>query len=364
MIATARDRAAIVDMAGAQEICADREISDRLGRRDIDAVVDLIVMNSNATALFDEFHAVNVERVQALVGQAESAAVGRVVLITSFHSADPDNDTGYAASKRALEKWVAETAPQPVRLVVLPKIAPDANGARRRIWQCLAAVKPAAFFEAAAAAIERAILSAATPDEPIWVSSIGHDRAYRLVSRAIDIGFAIAIFVGLGWAMILLAVAIRLEGTGPALFRQRRVGRHERPFTLYKFRTMAVGTNEGATHEIGAAAVSRVGHFLRRTKLDELPQAWNILRGDLALVGPRPCLFVQDELIARRRAAGIFSLTPGLTGLAQVNGIDMSDPAELVRWEVLYCRIRGLLLDVRIVLQTFLGRGGGDRVAT
>jgi O-antigen biosynthesis protein WbqP len=114
--------------------------------------------------------------------------------------------------------------------------------------------------------------------------------------------------------------------TRSPLFRQERVGRHQKPFTLVKFRTMEKDTASVASHLASASAITPFGRFLRRTKLDELPQLWNVLKGDMSLVGPRPCLFNQEELIAEREARGVYQARPGITGLAQVNGIDMSTP--------------------------------------
>src|SRR5690606_23023583 len=128
-------------------------------------------------------------------------------------------------------------------------------------------------------------------------------------------------------------------------------------------RTMKAGTVEAATNEVPAEAVTGIGRFLRRTKLDELPQVWNILRNEIGLVGPRPCLPVQTQLIEARRQRGVLSLKPGITGLAQVNGIDMSEPVRLARWDRRYLALQSLALDARIVLATARGRGQGDRVA-
>jgi lipopolysaccharide/colanic/teichoic acid biosynthesis glycosyltransferase len=111
-----------------------------------------------------------------------------------------------------------------------------------------------------------------------------------------------------------------------------------------------------------ADAITGVGAFLRKTKIDELPQVWNILRGELSLVGPRPGLPVQTKLTDERQAHGVFSVLPGITGLAQINGVDMSDPERLARMDAHYIAQRGLLLDLKIILATFLGRGQGDKV--
>lgn len=125
--------------------------------------------------------------------------------------------------------------------------------------------------------------------------------------------------------LLSLIVAGYIESGSP-FFYQQRVGRFARPFRLLKFRTMPVATPSVATHLVDTSAISPFGRILRKSKLDELPQLWNVLCGDMSLVGPRPCLFNQDELIAERLAKGIFDVRPGITGLAQINGIDMSRP--------------------------------------
>jgi lipopolysaccharide/colanic/teichoic acid biosynthesis glycosyltransferase len=150
--------------------------------------------------------------------------------------------------------------------------------------------------------------------------------------------------------------------TGSPIFRQERVGRYQRPFELYKFRTMLPETPQVATHLVATAAVTPFGRVLRRTKLDELPQLWNVLRGDMSLVGPRPCLFSQKELIRTRLARGIFDVRPGITGLAQVNGVDMSDPARLAALDAEMLQQLTVPAYVRYIMWTVTGRGAGDQV--
>lgn len=162
--------------------------------------------------------------------------------------------------------------------------------------------------------------------------------------------------------MLAVGLAIRLGSPGPAVFAQVRVGRSETPFRLYKFRTMHVGTPEAATHELGQGAVTRIGGILRRVKLDELPQLFNVLRGEMAFVGPRPCLPAQTDLIAERRRRGVFSVRPGITGKAQIAGIDMSRPRRLAEVDQQWLAERGLINDIGLMIRTALGAGRGDRV--
>lgn len=150
--------------------------------------------------------------------------------------------------------------------------------------------------------------------------------------------------------------------TGSPLFRQKRVGRYQKPFTLVKFRTMRPETASVATHLADASAVTKLGHFLRRTKLDELPQLWNVLKGEMSLVGPRPCLFNQTELIAERELRGAFNARPGITGLAQISGIDMSTPKLLAETDALMLKEMSMVAYFKYIFKTVAGSGSGDRI--
>ena len=162
--------------------------------------------------------------------------------------------------------------------------------------------------------------------------------------------------------VILLITLIGFLDTGSPLFFQQRVGKNQRPFTLIKFRTMRQGTASVATHIVSRDAVTPLGTLLRKTKLDELPQLFNVLKGEMSLVGPRPCLFNQEALIAEREQRGVFAVLPGITGLAQVNHIDMSDPPKLAQWD--QRMIEGFKVSdyFKYLLMTITGSGQGDRV--
>lgn len=162
--------------------------------------------------------------------------------------------------------------------------------------------------------------------------------------------------------MLLLLLAIGFFDTGSPLFRQERVGRHLKPFTLVKFRTMSVDTASVATHLANASSVTPFGRFLRRTKLDELPQLWNVLKGEMSLVGPRPGLFNQAELTEARSSMGVFNVRPGITGLAQVNGIDMSTPQHLAEVDAEMINDLSIANYFRFIVLTVLGKGTGDRI--
>ncbi|WP_025872195.1 sugar transferase [Methylobacillus glycogenes] len=179
--------------------------------------------------------------------------------------------------------------------------------------------------------------------------------------RFFDIVFSLLGLV-FGLPLLIIIYLVGLLDTGSPLFRQVRVGRHRQPFTLVKFRTMKVNTASVASHLASASSITWLGSFLRSTKLDELPQLWNVLKGEMSLVGPRPNLFNQDELIAARDARGVYAVRPGITGLAQVNDIDMSMPKLLAETDASMLQQLNLKLYFKLLIQTVLGKGRGDRV--
>jgi O-antigen biosynthesis protein WbqP len=146
------------------------------------------------------------------------------------------------------------------------------------------------------------------------------------------------------------------------LFHQERVGRGQQSFILVKFRTMRPDTASVASHLADVSSITPLGHFLRRTKLDELPQLWNVFKGEMSLVGPRPCLFNQDELIAERAVRDVFDARPGITGLAQIQGIDMSTPQLLAETDSEMISTMSLVNYFRYIFITVVGKGQGDRV--
>lgn len=165
-----------------------------------------------------------------------------------------------------------------------------------------------------------------------------------------------------GFPVLLLLVLVGLFDTGSPLFRQQRVGQNKKPFILVKFRTMKRNTASVASHLASASAITPFGRFLRRTKLDELPQLWNVIKGEMSLVGPRPCLFNQQQLIEERESRGVLKARPGITGLAQVNDIDMSTPELLAETDQKMLENLTLAAYFKYIFMTVAGKGTGDRV--
>jgi O-antigen biosynthesis protein WbqP len=172
------------------------------------------------------------------------------------------------------------------------------------------------------------------------------------MKRTFDV-LASGLFLLFCWPILLIVIiAIRLQSPGPAIFVQIRVGKDQRPFACCKLRTMYAGTANLPTHEVKASSVTALGERLRRFKIDELPQLWNVLIGDMSLVGPRPCMPSQIDLVEARRGLGVFQVRPGITGLAQVNGIDMSDASRLAKIDAQYVRTQSLIGDLRLIIAT------------
>jgi len=190
---------------------------------------------------------------------------------------------------------------------------------------------------------------------------VKNNRGDSSIIRFFDIIFSTFGLI-IGFPVLLLLMVVGLFDTGSPIFRQERVGKRQQPFILVKFRTMKLDTVSVASHLASASSITRFGHFLRRTKLDELPQLWNVLKGEMSLVGPRPCLFNQEELIRERAARGVFNARPGVTGLAQVNNIDMSTPKLLAETDQRMLKLLSIKDYFRYIFMTVSGRGSGDRV--
>ena len=176
------------------------------------------------------------------------------------------------------------------------------------------------------------------------------------MKRVFDLLLALTAAVVLAVPVLLVAMAVRLTSPGPALYWSDRVGRHNKIFKMPKFRSMRVGTPAVATHLLADAKshLTPIGSFLRKSSLDELPQLWSILVGDMSFVGPRPALFNQHDLIALRTQHGVHELVPGLTGWAQVNGRDELPIPDKVKLDVEYLQRQSLWFDIRILWLTFV----------
>ena len=183
-----------------------------------------------------------------------------------------------------------------------------------------------------------------------------NQKGYLKIKRRIDITLAIILSILVSPLVILIAIAIKLESIGPIIFKQTRCGKDSKPFEIYKFRTMKVGTPNVPTAEIEkqGCQITKVGKFLRKSSLDEIPQLYNILKGDMTFIGPRPVIITERKLIKLRQEKGIDFLYPGISGWAQVNGRDEIGVKEKVKYDYEYLQNMSLEFDLKIALITGL----------
>lgn len=333
-----------------------------------DLLIHLAARNNNAGGDAAAFIRGNVDHLVETYRSAADAGIARFVDVSTIHALDDRNLSAYAVSKRAGTRALFERSGPKVDTVYLATVYGERWSGRLSVlnrlprfvanplFAVLASVKPTVHIDKLVGHLSHST----SVTESVLTDGQSDNAVYQIVSRVLAFAVGAAILIGLGGMLFALWAAIRLGSSGPGLFAQQRLGRNGRPFVCYKFRTMAVGTRHLGTHEVPASAITRLGRKLRVTKLDELPQAWNLMRSDMNLVGPRPGLPVQAELAAARARVGVLDIAPGITGLAQVNGIDMSDPERLARWDSRYLALQSLALDARLLLATITGAGRGD----
>lgn len=351
------------------------EASDTLSS--FDAVVILSVVNNDISASLEEVRLTNVECPRILAQQLANVPGSVFVAFGSVHAEDLRRTDPYSRSKRELRKALEQVEGVAGRLFIIPPAYGDEfvrklrqidrmPGSLRRAAICLiGAFKPLVHVDLIVAQLMREV-AAESPPSGLIVRRIADDQSsnpvYRAVTRALDLILALGVLGGFFWLMILIALFIRVGSRGPALFLQPRVGQDGELFICRKFRTMLLGAPQVGTHEISPDMTTPIGRSLRKWKLDELPQIFNVLRNEMSWVGPRPNLPVQSELTEERRKRGVLKIKPGITGLAQVRDIDMSDPVHLAEVDAEFLFLRSIPLYFRLLLQTFLGQGRGDRL--
>ena len=182
------------------------------------------------------------------------------------------------------------------------------------------------------------------------------------MKRLFDLTLALLVGILSSPLIVIAMIVIYMGDRKNPIFAQERLGKNKKVFTLYKLRTMHIGTPSTMSHNLNASSVTPTGAFLRKTKIDELPQLLNVIRGDMSLVGPRPGLVTDSKLLLARETHNVFSVLPGVTGISQINNIDMSDPNRLALSDKKYVEQKNLILDIQIILKTILGRGQGDKI--
>lgn len=352
--------------------CRYDEIHEKA--KNYDLLIHLAVLNNSGQDSLDQFRNVNVQLFQSVIAAAKAAGIERLLNVTTFHALEEKDESSYAQSKREALEIAEKTTGIAVVNLFLPAVHGNIYAGKLSILNRLPkGLRKIAFAFVSSLAptvdvvrisdfvVERAMST--VPGEPVLLFDPKVENGiFRFTKRALDLLFSLAVLGLFWWGLLIVWIMVKVETVGGGIFSQDRIGRNGKLFRCYKFRTMKMGTAQAGTHEVSASSVTKIGAFLRKTKIDELPQIWNIFRGELSLVGPRPCLPIQVELIEARRNKGVLAITPGITGLAQINGIDMSDPDRLAKWDARYIARQSSLQDLKIIVATFCGAGQGDLV--
>lgn len=373
LVLAGRDPAKLRDIFPELDACGYADLLEKgMGA---DLFVHLATLNSTSEDQGEEaFRKANVDLTIRLAGLGREMRVKRFLFASSVHALYEERSTNYARSKREANRLLKSTFGPYALTAYLAAVKGATWSGRMSFLRHLPTAAANAAFAVAAAIkptltidhLADFILNRAVdlPDDEVVLSDGQADNiVYKTVRRGIDLIFAVLVAGFFWWLLAIVWLAVKLDSKGPGIFAQDRVGQWGKVFTCFKFRTMRSGTIQAATNLVSSGSVTKVGHFLRRSKLDELPQIWNIFRDEISLIGPRPCLPSQTELVAARTALGVLALKPGISGLAQINDVDMSDPQRLAKWDARYAGLQCLSLDLHIILATALGSGRGDRVA-
>lgn len=366
-----RERAKLAAKFPGRSVCAYEDLAK--AAKGADAMLHLATQNNDVLGDAESFIAANVTLLEQCLDAMRRAGVSRIIYPASLQ-ANPAAKSEYGQSKYVAETHLGGLSDISVAILRLPAVYSDTEfrgklGVLSKLppllrpiaLDVLSSLKPTVHIDRVTEAVLDALERPANETRYITNQQIGN-KAYALGKWLLDMAFALSVALLFWWLLLGIWIAVRVTSDGSGLFAQTRLGRKAAPFTCLKFRTMAMDTAQVGTHEAPASAVTSIGGILRKLKLDELPQIWNIMRGELSLVGPRPGLPGQLELRAARLERGVFDVRAGITGLGQIRGVDMSTPERLADIDAEYIALRCLPLDFKIVLATFLGRGMGDRI--
>ena len=363
-----RDKKKIKKLFPMVDVADYQDLTGAISTEDI--VINLAVANNHQNVSIEKARKVNVDLAIRLAAISAEAGASHFINISTIHALMPELKSAYAITKREAVDELKAISGIPVTHLYLPSIYGECfsgklkflnrfrDGQSSIVFRILKSFKPTLNIDVLTEWL--CVLPTHFGIRKILTDTQLNNATYQFLKRLVDIIFCIFILLFFGWLMILVALIIPLTSHGPALFRHERVGQNGKLFTCFKFRSMAVDAVQVGTHEIDTGKITSVGKLIRKSKIDELPQIWNILANDMTLIGPRPCLPSQTELVALRKSAGIYSLKPGISGLAQINKIDMSDPKRLVEWDRRYLDLQCLALDFSIVFNTAIGSGQGD----
>ena len=351
------------------EFCEYKDIEKKISN--FDMLIHLSVLNNNVVRPLSEFNSINVDLSFSIFSKANESGVKKIINFSTVHCLDERKIDNYTVSKRNLLSLLRENPNLNVKSILLPAVYGDTYANKLSFLNFFPKKIARMFFKLISAFnstvdifnIYEYIMFDTTNKKNITIISDNQNNNffYKFYRKLLDISFSIFVIVFFWWFMILIGFIVKFSSEGPAIYKQKRVGMFMKEFTCYKFRTMKIDTPAVATHNIQESSVTKVGLFLRKFKLDELPQALNILRGEMSLIGPRPCLPSQIDLIKERKIRNVFTICPGITGLAAVNNIDMSNPKLLAEIDEEYLKMRSISFDMKIFIKTLLGSGFEDR---
>ena len=330
--------------------------------RDYDIFLHLAVRNNDQAGSLDEFMEANANVTSTFAEGARRAGISRFIYPSTVQALMPDASSPYARSKIAGEEAARMSFSSHVEVLYLGLVYGENFSGKLSlldgfpqpvasfVFSLVSALKPTT-------SAQQLVRYLSLP-RPVGVdhSSIltepkSQNVTYRVWQALLGGVFVLAVSL-LSPLLFVMWVLIVIEGGRPGIFTQERRGFGNTVFNCVKLRTMRNGTGSRGSHLVDSDAVTKVGRILRRLKVDELPQAWNVVRGEMALIGPRPCLPNQEEVIAARQSRDVVNNLPGLTGWAQVNGVDMSEPETLATYDAQYLGLQSVSFDLRIIRGT------------
>lgn len=328
----------------------------------VDTFIHLAVVNNNSKLSERCYSLVNTNLLEEMALVAKSLGVKKFVHIMSFQCLNPRDKSRYVVSKMLGQKKLGKIKGLNTQTIYAPLIWGQTWPGKLRllnvlprnlslfVFSLLSSIKPTLYIGTLSSKILERKFD--TGSSILLSDEQNLFFMYHVIKRLFDIFVSLVLLALLAIPLCLLWFLILYSSPGPGIFVQHRVGRYGRGFKCFKFRSMYDSAPQAGTHEVSAKYITGIGAVIRRFKIDELPQLVNVLLGRMTLVGPRPCLEKQSELIDLREKNGIFAVLPGITGWAQINGVDMSEPGKLVEYDKEYIVRRSLLFDIEILYKT------------
>lgn len=356
---------------GEYNICEYEELEKFA--KNYDCIIHLATFNNTKKSNYDKARKENLEIFKKVF---EIAKLHNLFFFnfSSTHSLDLNYKTVYAESKREIEKHINSTNYCRTKTIYMPFIYGKKmsgkleilnifpNYISRIILYFFSALKPTVHIQTIINYLLKSNKETKIKKLIILSDNISKNYIFFISKRFLDLIFSFTVFIILWWLFILIWLLVKLETPGPGIIFQKRVGKNGKIFNCLKFRTMKSGVKQAPTHQMSFNDLTFFGAFLRKTKLDELPQIFNIILNEMSLVGPRPCLVIQNELIAKRKEFHILDIKPGVTGFAQINKVDMSDIYKITQFDFIYMKTQSILNDFKILIKTFFGAGNIDNI--